>query len=722
MEKELELAAKSPALAVVREGTRLPALPAPMAEGPEPGGGPLPLAHYFWLLRRHRWKMLAFIAVVMAVTAAVSMRLTPVYEATATVDIDRQTPQAVIGQESMRSMLNDADQFLATQLRLMQSDSVLRPVARRFGLEAAGPMKDAPVLLKQLRVLRPPNTYLLLVSYRSPDPRQAAAVANAIAESYLEHTYNTRLAAAANLSRFMERELGELKAKMERSSLALSQFERELNVIQPEEKTNILSARLLQLNQEYTAAQADRVRKESAHGLARGGTLEAAQVSTQGEALKRLTERLNEVREKFAEAKSQYGAGHPQYKRLAAQEAELERQIDQARQNILSRIQVEYREAAAREGMLAKEVAATKAEFDRLNTRSFGYQQLKREADADKRLYEELVRKIKEAGINAGFQNSSIRIADLARTPYKPVFPNTPLNLLVAFLLATMTAVGVALASDALDNTIREPDEAARSLGTVVVGTLPVVKRWRGRLGVASTPSDGTALERVGSGAAHDLAGFGESVRTLRNSILLSDFDRRYRSLLVTSASPGEGKSTTAAHLALAHAEQGQKTLLIDGDLRRPSVHRRFNLTPQTGLSSALLGEIGWREGVIPMEGTPNLHILPAGAPSRRAGDLMGRGLEEIIAEATLEYDLIVLDAPPLIGFSEPLQMATAVDGVVVVARAGETNRKSVNAVLTTLERLRVHVVGLVLNGVHKELGESYYYYGHYRRYYHANS
>ena len=207
-------------------------------------------------------------------------------------------------------------------------------------------------------------------------------------------------------------------------------------------------------------------------------------------------------------------------------------------------------------------------------------------------------------------------------------------------------------------------------------------------------------------------------MRTLRNSILLGSFDRRYRSLLITSAGPGEGKTTTASNLAAAHAEQGKRTLLIDGDLRRPSVHRNFNLPSVTGLSNALMGEIAWRDARIHVEQTPNLDILPAGPPSRRAADLVGRGLTELLEDAASEYDLVVLDAPPLLGFAEPLHMATAADGVLVVARAGHTSRKAVATVLATLTRLRAHVVGVVLNEVHKELSESYYYYGYYRSYY----
>ncbi|MBI4876068.1 MAG: polysaccharide biosynthesis tyrosine autokinase [Acidobacteria bacterium] len=689
----------------------------------------VPLTHYLWVLKRHRWKILGFVAAALAATLVVSSRIMPVFEATATVDIDRQMPPGIVGQEASRTVMNDSDQFIATQVRLVQSDSVLRPVAQRYRLlererqvqdlppAARTSAEDAPVLLKKLKVTRPPNTYLLLISYRSPEAQLAADVSNAIAQSYLEHTYNIRIRSSASLSSFMEKQIEELRAKMERSSQALVQFERELNVISPEEKTSILSARLLQLNTEFTRAQADRVGKEAAFHSARGGTPEAALVSGQGESLRKLSERVNETEEKFAEAKAHYGANHPEYRRLAAQRAELQRQFDSTRSEISRRIEIEFREALNRESMFGTAVKETKAEFDRLNARSFEYQSLKREAEADKKLYEELVRKIKEAGINAGFQNSSIRIADPARPPVKPVFPNVRLNLLLAFLFSTLLAVGVALVSDVLDNTVRDPEQVARTLNTEVIGSLPVVKAWRGRIGPAVANGASTALVKAPD---LDLAatGFEEAIRTLRNSILLADFDRRMKSLLVTSAAPGEGKSTTAAHLATAHAEQGYRTLLIDGDLRRPSVHRRFNVPGALGLSNVLVAETPWRDALVRMEHPAGLHILPAGPPSRRASDLIGRGLVELLEEASLDYDLVILDAPPMLGFAEPLQMATAVDGVVVVARAGETPRNAVSTVLATLTRLRAKVLGVVLNEVHKETSRGYYYYTSYRKYY----
>ena len=713
----------------------------PLPEPPrelEPAEPAVPLSQYLWILKRHRWKILAAVAACVIATAIVSARLTRIYEATATVDIDRSVPTGILGQEAIQSATNDADQFIATQMKLIQSDSVLRPVDRQFNLRRreagekdpaslrTAEAEGAPVVLKKLKVTRPPNTYLLLVKYRSPDRQEAADVANATVRSYLEHTYRIRYQAAADLSQFMERQLEELRAKMERSSGALAKFERDLNVINPEERTNIVSARLLQLNTEYTAAQAERVKRETAFNSVKLGTLAAAQVSSQGADLEKLTETLHESQRRFVDAQTHYGANHPEYRKAQAQVTEAERAIEETRDSIAQRVEIEYHEALERESMLRSAVVETKAEFDRLNAGSFEYQTLKREAETDKKLYEELVRKIKEAGINASFQNSSIRIADLARPPEKPVFPDLPLNLTLAFLFSTLLSIGAAVLSDVLDTTVRDPEQVRRTMKIAVVGSLPVIKNWRGQLrpvtgqgnGNGNGNGDGLGLAPLRSSAERDASPFDEAIRTVRNSILLTAFDRRLRSLLLTSASPSEGKSTVAVHLAMTHAGQRRRTLLIDGDLRRPSIHKFFDIPNNLGVSKVLASDLPWREALVRPKPGLELYVLPAGPSSSRAADQIGTVLPQLLEEASLEFDLVILDAPPLLGFPEPLEMAAAVDGVIVVTRAGQTNRTAVASVVATLADLRASVVGLVLNEVRKDMSHSYYYYGHYEKYY----
>jgi capsular exopolysaccharide synthesis family protein len=214
------------------------------------------------------------------------------------------------------------------------------------------------------------------------------------------------------------------------------------------------------------------------------------------------------------------------------------------------------------------------------------------------------------------------------------------------------------------------------------------------------------------------ISSFEEAVRTLRDSILLSDPSQRPRSLLLTSATPREGKTTTAVYLALAHSDQKRKTLLIDADLRRPGIHTRLGLENKEGLRDVITSDADWHGLLHKLEGHPDLDTLVAGRSSQRAADRLGAVLEQLLEQATKEYDLVIVDAPPLLGFAEPLQMATVVDAVVVVTLAGQTNRNAVRSVLTSLKRVKANVIGIALNEVRKDMSDRYYYYGYYGKYY----
>ena len=312
---------------------------------------------------------------------------------------------------------------------------------------------------------------------------------------------------------------------------------------------------------------------------------------------------------------------------------EIERQLQESSKNAAQRVEVEYHESMNRESMLQKAVAETKAEFDRLNARSFEYQNLKREADADKSLYEELVRKIKEAGINAGFQNSSIRIADPARAAIRPVFPNMKLNVLLAFLFSTLLAVGFAVLTDLLDSSVRDPEQVHTLFQTDVLGSLPMVKTWRRGLvsAIAGEPGSTALVRWRGDRGSRRRTAPSPALKKpcapCATRFCWDPFDRRLRSLMITSATPAEGKTTTAVHLAIAHAQQKHKTLLIDCDLRRPGVHSKLGNQSGsgTGRRSAERDAVAREAGEA--AGTGRSGYPAHRFSSRRAADLIGRRL-----------------------------------------------------------------------------------------------
>jgi succinoglycan biosynthesis transport protein ExoP len=701
-----------------------PRMVLPATEKDAPLNGPS-LSQYLWVVKRHRWKLLGFVVFAVIATVIVSKRLIPLYESTAVIDIDRQTPAAVLGAESTTAVNSaDVENYLTTQEQIVQSDAVLRPVVEKYNLLTpamrklandkllSSRLKDAPIKLPALKITRPLHTFLLLISYRSPDPQLSADVVNEIAHSYIRHTYDIRYQAASQMTGYMERQLEELKAQMERSAGALANLEKDLDVINPEEKTNVFSARLLHLDNDLTAAEVDRAGKEAAYNAVKNGSLPAAEASEQGEQLRDLEAKLNDATEKFADVKTQFGSSHPVYKKASGQVSQLQWEVDVLRRRIVERVDVDYKQAVNRESLLRQDMTQAKAQFDQMNARSFEYKALKQEADTDKALYEELIRKIREAGINASFESSSIRLADVARPALYPSFPKTTLNALLALIGSTMIGLSIIFLMDALDTTVVDSEHLQRELRVPLLPSLPVGKFAMGTLPLLDLADpdarfNGTSIKEA---LAAPNAAFDEAIRTLRSSILLSaGLEHHPRSILVTSASPAEGKSTIALYLAAAHSQQQRRTLLIDGDMRRPVI--KLGVSNDRGLSDVVNGTMHWKEAVQRTYAYPDLDVLSAGPSSRRVADRIGSVLRSILDEAEREYDLVVIDSPPLLGFAEPLEIAALADSVIIVARAGRTNRSAVASVVEKLKRVRANIIGIVLNGVRADMSSQYYYY-----------
>ena len=700
--------------------------PPPPAEGEEL----LPMQHYLWLLRRAGWKIALAVGAATVVTGALCFVITPVYEATTRIAVDNKVPSSVLGQEAGAQSTSDVEEFLTTEMDLMQSDAVLRPVAEQFHLLPTGPHGAAPnpngtVALKGLTITHPTGSLLLRISYRSRSAQQAADVANAVAHRYIDQVYEMRVASSTSVSGFMVKQLQDLKANMVKSDAALADYERQLGVIDPEQQTTILADRVRQLNQEYTDAENDRIRKETAYRGVQAGNPAALEISAQAEQLQKLEEKVQEAQQKMATLKTTYGVNNMNYKLGANELAEVTREYDGARAEIGRRIQADYTQSSSHEALLKSALDSAKSEADKLNASSIQYAQLKRDAEANKTLYNELFGKIKEAGINSAFQNSAIRIADEARPESSPVFPKKSIFIPLGFFVSLIMSMAVVLIQDMLDKSVRDPEQARRILNIEVLGVLPDVRELKpaGRQllldagdGAAATGKGRPALPQADWSRTQDA--YTEAIRTMRSLVLMQRNREPLRSLLVTSALAGEGKSTCTAHLAIAHALQGRKTLLIDADLRRPAQHNHFAL----GHTSAGLAEVILEGRTIDdvsqqIEGVDGLHVVSAGQMFQKAAHLVGTRMGGLLEQATEDYDLVIIDAPPMLGLAEPIQIACAADGVLLIAQAGETNQEAVAAALGTLKRLDVNVLGLVLNKVRREMSSTYQHYGVYSRY-----
>lgn len=682
------------------------------------------VSSFFALLGRQKWKIMSFVLVVVTATAFLVTRMRPLYEATAKIEIDHPGGGGVIGPEAApnNNPVNDMDQILTTTLEAVTSDAVLRPVVQQYHLlEEEGQLKGqsaqqiaalrhGAVTLKRLQVKRPPNSYVIDVSYRAHNPTLAADVANAIANAYVDRSADLQMQSSGDRAAVMERQIAELKTKMVGSEKALAAFEKQLGILDPDQRTSLLTARLNQLTTELTTAQSDRARKEAAVQAVQAKTVAAAQSTAQGETLARLTEKLNEARQKFAQLKTVYGPNHAEYRKAASEVEELSAQLNEDRTNAEARVASVYQQSVGQEKSLTAMISRTKGEMDGLSGVRHRYEQLKRDAEGDKQLYGEMTRRIKEYEINGAFRHNVARVIDSALPSATSVFPQKPVIIGAAFLVSLVLAVLGALLIDTFDHTLVEPEQAARTLKIEVLGALPDIKREAAE--ALATP--GLVLKQ--SSAARSLWDYEQAIRTVRNTISLIDFDADSKSILFTSALASEGKSTTLAQLAKAYAAQGKRVLLIDGDLRRPSLHKRLNLDyePTLGLGGALEGAYSWRDGVISVPSSDNLSLLPAGTLSEQnAADLVTSGIAKLIRQATREYDLVLVDAPPLLGCAETLQMSVAVDSVVLVARAGHTSGKLVMSAIANLQRFRGNLLGVILNRVDSRRQQEGYGYGY---------
>ncbi len=705
----------------------------------------VPLTHYLWVLRRHRWRIIGGVFAVVTAVLLYTLQLTPQYESVALVEIENQVQMFEVGTPAFRVDFRNFESVMNTQLELMDSSGIAQQVIRQLQLDrhpdfnpalrkqpaggaatppAEGARAAFSASLPGLSVRRRPDTYLLEVRYRSPNPELGAAIANKAAEAFVQQGFMTRYQNAAELAKWLNKQLEELQARLERSQAAMRAYEKQHQVVNPEDRSNLMNLQLQQLQDELTKVHAERLRKESAYRSVETGNLESLSISAQGEPLMRLQERLEGLEANLAEAGAQYGPNHPNYKRIEVQISQVRGLLESNKQKVLRRLQADYEQAQARERALAAAVAEHKGEVDRLGARAVEYGVHKREVESLTKLHDELLKKINEASINSSIKATNLRLANLATPPREPVFPNVRLYMALALLLSTTLAIGVALGADYLDRTLRSSEQVEQWLNLPVLATLP-------RLAGKKTPAllaSPSGAESETKALARSRLPFTEALSILRTSLLLSENGQEVRTLLVASAAPAEGKTTVATGLALALAQQvqnGDRVLLVDSDLRRPNVHNVFGLPNRVGLSTVLEGSNGISECILPSGGAaPNLMVLPAGPAPRYSSELLTTHMAKVMAQVRQEYRYVVVDSAPLLVCADTTILSTMADAVIVVARAGETPRDAVATALRQLRRVRANVVGVVLNQVLQSSGNyggynggGYYSYAGY--YYH---
>lgn len=704
--------------------------------------------HNLWsVLKKRRWVAITTVVIVMTLVTIASLRATPMYEATGRIAINRESSDT-LGFKDVAGPSDDDnwDYNVAvdTQVRILQSDGLALAVidAIKLGdnpkfapLAQTAPPKPSPlqdvqanparesVLLHRLRdgllITKIPRTRIVEISFMSQDPRLSAEIVNVLINTYIEQNFKTKYESTMQTSEWLKKQLVDLEMKVESSQEKLVRYQRENDIIGIDDKQNITTAKLNELNQQLTAAQGERIQKQAAFEQTRAGNFEGLPGAADDRVLEKLKEQQADLQGQYAQASVQFGPAYPKVQALDNQIQQVDKSIQSEYRRLVSRIQNEYRAAMERERMLRDALERQKQEANKLNQSAIQYNLLKREVETNRTLYEGLLQKMKEASVTAGLKSGNIRIVDVARVPIRPAKPNIPMNLALGMALSITGAIVLALVVESLDNAVQQPDDVTLISGLPPLGIIPLDSRLasaggngrRKQLPAASMDPAKTEVIPI----SRPRSQMAEAYRALRTSIMLSSVSAPPKVILITSGLPQEGKSTTSINTAAVLAQTGRRVLLIDADLRRPSLHRLLKSRPVGGLSDLLAGAKTFEEVAIALPDLPNVTLIPGGTCPPYPAELLGSEvMKKHLDDWRGRFDHIVIDTPPALTVTDPVLLSPEADSVIIVIRAGQTTREALRRTCDLFAQVNARMGGVLLNAVDFSSNSGSYYSSYY--------
>ncbi len=684
------------------------------------------LREYWAILVRRRWTVLIAMALVVLVATLATFLSTPIYRGTLLLQIDREEGKVLEYQNLMPEDARNANDFYQTQYELLKSRSLARRVIEQLGLQpeeeeegsflaelkrgiqewittataggqdTAGPgTADEPDLeaafLEQLTVAPVRNSRLVRIHYDSPDPVEAATVTNAVADNFVHMNLERRFDASAYAKGFLEERLQQVRATLEDSEQKLIEYAREREIVNLDDRLSILLQQLREMSTELTEAQGDRIAAEAEYSeMLQQGTFSSAKVLS-SKVIEILKARKVDLEGQYQEGLKVYKPGYPKMQQIRQQIAEIDRTIAQETQSIVESIKASYQAKIRAEAQLTLRLQEIKEEILALQDRSTDYQTLKREVDTNRQLYDGLLQRMKEIGIVAGIGTNNISIVDRARVPRAPHKPSLTKNLALALVIGLLGGVLLAFLFETLDDTIKGGEEVERRLDAPVLGVFPLAT------GKAAATSDVPAGLLTFVDPKSHLA---ESARSLRTSLVFSTAEGAPRVLHFTSANPGEGKTTAATNAAIAFAQTGSKVLLIDGDLRNPSLHRLFSLSNHSGLTHFLAGEVKPADIAQPTQ-VPRLFTITSGPlPPNPVELLSSAKMLDLLRQAAERFDHVILDSPPVIGLADALVLANLARATIFVVAPGSTRKGELDGAVKRLKSANARILGAVLQKV----------------------
>ena len=691
---------------------------------------------YDYLRTLFKWRRVALVcfAVIVGTVAIASFVMTPVYKATTRILIERDVPKVLNMQELLPIDANSTE-FYQTQYKVLQSRSlalrvvqalnlsqnpVFNPQKRKNGSTLDKKAKEVLLVgkfLKPLKIDPIRNSRLVDISYESTDRQLASDIANMMAKGFIEQNMAWKSETSGEAKDFLTKEIEGQKKTLEESEQALQAYKEQYGIVQitpfqgDKEKENIAMQKLGGLTGRLVEEQSRRVEVEARYKevqglLARGVPIESIPQVMDNYLIQRLKENEARLVTQMSELSQKFGEKHPKMTQLRSEIEANRQKIRSESQNVLASIKNELAIARAREANARSTVEGQKAETQKLSERSIQYSVLAREAEKNRELYENLLKRLKETSVAGELGTTNVRIVDRAEVPILPARPKPLQYILLSVVVGLFMGCGLAFFFEYLDNTMKTPDDVEKYVEAPCLALIPKIN-FMEEIGQKVSSPEIIVHHKPKSTVA-------EGFRSLRTSVLFSSPDTPLKTILIGSFIPKEGKTFITANLALVIAYDGESVLLVDADMRKPQIHKVFDLENRRGLSNVILGEEPEIHRSVLHE---KLDIMTCGPVPPNPAELLGsKRMAEFVDQMRGSYDKIIFDSPPISSVTDAVVLSKLADSVVYVVHGGATTRETAQHGSRVMKDVGAKVIGAVLNNI--DIGRESYYYSHYYHYY----
>lgn len=691
----------------------------PSAFASAPPSGPalhheLTWRDYLGILRDRAWIAVTVFLIVVAASQVHVRRQTPYYRSTARILVEEDVPRVLNIENVISASARNLEQF-NSHVMALHSRTMVQKAIEAGGLatnaaftHGAAPGTDlAELALGHVAIEPVPRSRMIDIVVEHPDPQVAAILANGLAEQYVQQNLDRRIATSMEAFEWLRRQSEEYRQKVEAGRLALHEYRREAQEVSLEERQDIVIGRLKEISTDVTRAESERLRAETEWNtvqlaMTSGAPLTDLPMIANDAAVRQAQADIVSKQSEVATLRQRYLERHPELQRALAELKACEDIRDKVAREAARQVEAGYKLAIDKEKGLRKALEDQEQTAFELERKLVKYDELKRMVEADQHVYDSILARMQETKVTGNLQANNISLVESAKPAAAPCRPLKQKALVNSLVLGLVLGLGLSFVVHFADDRLRRPDEVEHRLGLPLLGVVTIIE------GPQMTDR---ALVTVRS----PMSPPSEEFRTIRAAIALKPEGEQMRRLMVTSTTAGEGKSLVASNLSIVLANDGKKTLLIDADLRRPTVHRTFGLKDRKGLAEVLAGGVKAADAVFATS-VPNLFVMPCGHLPQNPSELLGsQAMRALFEQACGEFDRIVIDCPPVFGVSDPLALLPSVDGIVFVARFNSTGARAARHAINRLREGRRPLLGAILNDVNIRSSGSYYYY--YRRY-----